>query len=221
MVVVESPVPKQFEIWGPGVFVPSREIIKVEAEAGAVVSSIFNAHNIKKFSYTKFIPESTYPMDTDQPYWWSDWSGEPVIEKLSQQIYEGTTCFEMEFEGNKIVICEILGIGSRVETEGGIIRHMRMLDFDSEASGVDVRDIGLPRGVVLRTDRSYHYYGLDLVTEDGWRSWVKNLIKVEKSEELFGADYLPMCLERGFSALRVFGYEGTPKEKTPVVVARI
>ena len=99
-----------------------------------------------------------------------------------------------------------------------------MLDFGSEASEVDVgriRDIDLPRGVVLRTDRSYHYYGLDLVTEDGWRIWIENLIKVKKSEELFGSDYLLMCLDRGYSALRVFGYEGTSKQKTPVVVARI
>jgi len=69
MVVVESLVPKQFEIWGPGVFVPSREMIKVGTEASVVVSSIFDSHKIKQFSYTKFNPESTYPMDADQPYW--------------------------------------------------------------------------------------------------------------------------------------------------------
>lgn len=223
MTFIETVVPRQLEIWGTGIYVPSREIIKVGVEAVAVVSSILDSHKSQRFSYTRFNPESTYPMDADQPCWWSDWPGKSVINELSQRIYDESSQV-FEFEGDKIVACEILGIGSRVETEGGIVRHMRMLDFESEVSGVSVRgirDIGLPRGVVLRTDGSYHYYGLDLVTENGWRSWIENLIKIEESEELFGPGYLPMCLERGYSALRVFGYEGTSKEKTPVVVARI
>lgn len=223
MTFVETVVPKQLEIWGARIYVPSREIIKVGVETTAVVSSILDSHNSQRFSYTKFSPVPTYPVDADQPYWWSDWSEKSVINELSQRIYDESLQV-FEFEGDKIVACEMLGIGSRVEIEGGMVRHMRMLDFESEVSGVSVRgirDIGLPRGVVLRTDRSYHYYGLDLVTENGWRGWMENLIKIEKSEELFGPGYLSMCLERGFSVLRVFGYEGTSKEKTPVVVARI
>ena len=76
---------------------------------------------------------------------------------------------------------------------------MRMLDFDDDDTNVDInkiKDIGLPRGIVLKTDNSYHYYGSDLVSEDGWKYWIQSLIRLGGKKQLFGSTYLPLCLER-------------------------
>jgi len=222
MVVAENPTPRQFTFIGNDVLVPSREIIKIGASADEVIGSIFNAHGISQFTYTKYCPESTYPMDADQQDWWSKWSGFAQIEKLSEQIFtESITLFH--FEGDIMLRADILGVGSKVRV-GEEKWHVPMLDFEStehETEIHEIMDIGLPRGVVLKTDNSFHYYGLDLMKEGVWRNWITKLIQLEESEELFGFSYLQTCLDRGYSALRIWGYPGTSKEKSPVVVNRI
>lgn len=207
---------------GEDVVIPNNEIVRVGMFASEVVGSILDVHKVKDFSYTKYSPDSFYPLDADQPYWWSQWNGLAGINELSEQIY-GESREVFQIEGIDIVICEILGIGSKVRV-GGKEKHMQMLDFDFSLDEVGVgaiMDAELPPGVILKTDRSFHYYGLGLIDEAEWNAWIRRLIKLEKSEELFGDQYLELCLDRGYSALRIFGYEGTSKEQTPVVVARV
>lgn len=222
MVAIERLRLRQIDIWGEGVVVPSREIITTGMIASEVVSSLLDVYDVERFSYTKYEPDSTYPIDVNQPYWWGDWKGVGQLEKLSEDIFLNSLSL-YHFEGDTILVSEILGVGSRVRIEGET-KHIPMLDFDfseDEADIEEVLDIDLPRGVLLRTDNSFHYYGLDLLGESGWRKWINRLVKLKDSEKLFGGTYLEMCLERDYNALRIWNYPGTSKKQTPFVVGRI
>lgn len=110
-----------------------------------------------------------------------------------------------------------------VQVENGI-KHLPMLDFNfsNYVVGMEmIKSSELPHGVILRTDHSYHYYGLNLIDTHSWEKWINHLLSIKDTEDLFGHEYLTLCLDRGYSALRVFGYKGTSKETTPIVVAKI
>jgi hypothetical protein len=218
------PAPIQGEMWGPGIRIPNEEIFTINLTGDVVVERLFNSHEVSKYTYTKFNPESTYPMDADQPYWWKEWVNRNELKKLSQEIVERTTTFETVFEGDEIVICDILGIGSQVELESGVIKQVKMLDLDTSVDDDPIhylKKINLTSGVVLKTERSFHFYGFDLLGESEWKTWIDGLINLPDSERVFGSEYLPMCLERGYSALRIFGYDGTSKKEVPTIVARV
>jgi len=214
---------RQLELWGSGVRIPNREIFKIGLDAPEVVRRLFLCHEVTRFTYTKYNPEPTFFFDVDQHYFWSNWVGVPDIRELSQKIYEGSR-EALKFEGDEFVSHEILGIGSKVKLEGKEILQMRMLDLDigSDENPMEaIEAVGLTPGVLLETDRSFHYYGFDLLTRDRWRVWMKELISLKESQQLFDPLYLRMCLDRGYTALRVFGYEETSKKKSPVIVARV
>ncbi|HCC67848.1 TPA: hypothetical protein DEP90_01375 [Patescibacteria group bacterium] len=204
------------------VTVLDKEVFKIGMNASEVVESIFAIHGVEYFSYTKYNLASSYPMHSDQPLLWSGWSGMNEIQELSKKIYNDSA-EEYTIEGLDIIVCEILGIGSKIRMREGV-KQLRMLDFHFSEQEFNIRmiqDIGLPPGVILRTDQSYHYYGFDFIDKGDWRDWITKLQTIDKNKELFGWGYLGLCLDRGYSALRVYGYPGTGKEKTPVVVSII
>ena len=184
---------KQYELFGPGIFIPNFELIERGMEAEMVVKMLFDTHQVKRFSCIEFDPNAPYPVDADQPYSWKKWRGTRNIEKLSRRIYNRSLVV-FKFEGEDIYLYKILGLGSKVKVEGGAVKHMRMLDFDDDDTNVDInkiKDIGLPRGIVLKTDNSYHYYGSDLVSEDGWKYWIQSLIRLGGKNSFLG---LPIYL---------------------------
>ncbi len=161
-------------------------------------------------------------MSKNQQLSWDKWSNVNALEELSNQIVE-SNLHKFEIEGNDINVHKILAIGSKVQVENGI-KHLPMLDFDFSdyIIGMEmIKNSELPHGVILQTDHSYHYYGLDLLDKHSWEKWVNHLLSIKNTEDLFGHEYLTLCLDRGYSALRVFGYKGTSRETTPIVVAKI
>jgi hypothetical protein len=213
---------KQDPLFGEKSMSTNGESIKIGMNAGEVVSKIFDFYRINQFSYTEYDPESTYPMNVDQVLSWDTWAGLNYLEKLSEQVVD-TTIQTFYFEGEKINMHNILAIGSKIKI-GKDIKQIPMLDFDFseiETNTDMMKELELPRGVILRTDRSYHYYGLNLIDEPNWEKWIKKLLLSKNTENLFGMEYLKLCLKRGYSALRIFGYEGTSKAIAPVVVAKI
>lgn len=207
------------------VTVLDKEVFKIGMNASEVVESIFAIHGVECFSYTKYNPTLNYPLNSDQPLLWGEWSRINKIQELSEEIYNNSAK-KFTIEKLDIIVCEILGIGSKIRMRGDV-KQLLMLDFNfSKLSKQDfnitrIKDIGLPPGVILRTDQSYHYYGFDFIDIGDWRDWITKLQTIDKNKELFGWEYLGLCLDRGYSALRVYGYRGTGKEKTPVVVSII
>ncbi len=98
---------------------------------------------------------------------------------------------KFKMEGTAINIHNILAIGSKIII-GEDRKQLQMLDFNFSEGEVDMDHI--------------KNVGLSLLKD---------------AHLLFGSEYLKLCLKRDYSALRIFGYEGTSKEKTPVVVAKI
>lgn len=215
--------PSQDVLFGEKLMSDNKDTLRVGMGAIEVVSKIYSFHGVSQFSYTKYDPESSYPIaGRDQVSFWRKWSGARCLEALSKQVVESSV-ERFRFEGSKINIHDILAVGSKVQVEDGI-KNLPMLDFDFSEGEIDmgtIKELGLTHGVILRTDHSYHYYGLNLIDDNRWRKWINKLLAVEDSELIFGTKYLELCLDRGYSALRVFGYEGTSKAMTPVVVARI
>ncbi len=210
-------------MWDEGQRVPSKEEFVKGLNGEQVVKKLFNSHEIERFTYTKYNPESGYPMKADQPYWWKEWSGADMLGRLSKEIVDETTEFKTVFEGDDIIICNILGICSKVDLGHGVIMQAKMLDLNilpEEEPIFWLNEVGIDSGIILKTERSYHYYGFDLLSENDWQIWIKKLMDLPKSDWVFGEEYLSMCLERGYSALRIFGYEGTSKKETPVLVER-
>lgn len=74
----------------------------------------------------------------------------------------------------------VLAISSRVQLRGrAACAHIPMMDFAVECSEVaqfrvveSVRGLGFSRGVVLASGRSYHFYGMDLLSGAGWLSFM-------------------------------------------------
>lgn len=213
----------QFTLWGEKIVQISRELLKVGMIAGEVVKNIFDVYGVEKFSYTKYEPESMYPLGSFQPYRWHVWSDLKTIQDLSDLVViQSTQTFEFEgtiFKSPQ----EIMAIGSQVILEGKVM-HIPMLDFNFSEADLDRNEIsklGLPTGVVLKTDHSFHYYGLELMSPQQWRVWMCKLAEFENSDVLFGSEYLQICLDRGYSALRIFAYPNTKKASTPTVVFRV
>lgn len=213
---------KQNPLFGEKLMSSDKEILRVGMNAVEVVNRIFDFYSVNRFSYTEYDPESIYPMGADQALYWNNWSGVGNIMDLSTQI-TNRTVQKFEIEGLEVNVQNILAIGSKVETKDAV-KHVPMLDFeftDGEKGIEMIANSGLSEGVILQTDHSYHYYGLNLIDEGSWRKWIKNLLFIKDTERLFGKQYLKLCLDRGYSALRVFGYEGTSKAMTPVVIAKV
>ncbi|HLD91764.1 MAG TPA: hypothetical protein VI795_00010 [Patescibacteria group bacterium] len=214
---------KQDTLFGGKDMSTDQEILRIGMNASEVVSRIFDYYGIEQFSHTEYDPESTYPADgNDQTLLRDNWSGIDGIERLSEAT-RNKTIQKFDIEGAAISIHNILAIGSKVVV-GGKTKQLQMLDFDfseDEANMDEIKSLRLSQGVILRTDRSFHYYGLNLLNDDDWRKWINKLLFLKDTKKLFGTEYLELCLKRGYSALRIFGYEGTSKKKTPVVIAKI
>jgi hypothetical protein len=213
---------EQLDLSGNRLMIPSKEIASIGDKASCVVGRIFDANRISSFSHTQYCPDSIYPIDVDQPLNWSKWSGINHLESLSKQVFTNTS-FLFHFEGMTMLLQDILGIGSKIKTNKMEVKHIPMLDFNFSENSTTLENVlnsGFPRGFLLKTDNSYHFYGLDLLSESHWRKWIIKLMSLKNSEELFGNQYLQMCLDRGYSALRIYGYPGTLKQKTPFVIAK-
>lgn len=114
-----------------------------------------------------------------------------------------------------------LGMTSRVALADGTLRHLLMMDFrcdvgpHAQDAVVDaLRVMGHGHGVLLDSGASYHFYGLELVDDDGWRRFMGQALLVAP---LVDVRYIAHRLIDGFSVLRVTAT--TSKPTVPMVVA--
>ena len=62
----------------------------------------------------------------------------------------------------------------------------------------------LPKGVLLETERSYHYYGFSLLTENGWRRFMaESLVYTPAGAHLIDCRWVGWRLLSGAAALRL------------------
>lgn len=74
---------------------------------------------------------------------------------------------------------QLLGVVSRVSLAGGGSGHIPMMDFLCAPSTRNLdtltrllREIGQARGFLLESGRSYHYYGVEILTKDAWQRFL-------------------------------------------------
>jgi hypothetical protein len=221
---LDRPVPIQTGFWGEVEPHPSFDEFPIGAPAVSVWGKIITLHpGIREFSYFAYDSGSTYKDDMSQDMTWRAWNPAVDLNALSEEIVR-RSLYTLEFEGDTIRIIDILAIGSSVKMDTGEVMQIPMLDFEAEISPenhVRILEYGLPRGVLLESGGSYHYYGFGLMTQERWKKWIAAISTDAEGRELFGDTYLEICKVRGYSALRIFGYEGSEKPATPKVCARI
>ncbi len=118
---------------------------------------------------------------------------------------------------------QLVGVVSRVPLAGGGSRHIPMMDFMCAPSATNLevlprlfREIGQERGYLLESGRSYHYYGVELLTEEEWRVFLGKCLL------MFGYvddRYIGHQLVDGHCVLRLSS--GKLKPSVPRVVARL
>ncbi|MCL4367498.1 hypothetical protein M1563_05020 [Patescibacteria group bacterium] len=129
-----------------------------------------------------------------------------------------------------------LGIFSRVHLENGSIAHLPLMDFDdyylpisSESPQIIMerlkRVTGEKAGFILQSDRSYHYYGVNLLNGTAaWRKWMYKAILTsivqgegQPDKQVAHERYIAHSLLQGGAVLRIT--TGTRWNVVPTVVA--
>src|SRR5438552_7319791 len=116
-----------------------------------------------------------------------------------------------------------LAFGSQVILRDGQRVHIPLLDFQSSQSRPNLQRLTLAMrrlesngGVILRSQNSYHFYGLSCLSDRLWRQFVGRSLLLEP---LVDVRYLGHCLIDGHALLRISPRE--PGGASPSVVAII
>lgn len=123
---------------------------------------------------------------------------------------------------------EILGINSLVKIGRGMERHIPMIDFNCVISGQNflkvaenLKLLGQSRGFILESGKSYHYYGIELMTSGEWLDFMKKC----KSHDIIGGKWIRphrwvrYSLKENCSTLRIS--TAFVKPHLPKVIAKI
>jgi len=149
------------------------------------------------------------------------------FRSISEDLFDKERLSFIDEDGEMNIITKISAITSKVISQNGKVMHIPMLDFDFSFSNTDanfleqIKKANLPPGLILETNQSYHYYGFELLSHEEWNRWLDKLLLLENKEELFGVSFLEYSKERSYTALRIFAFSGTNKDKVPRLVARI
>ncbi len=118
---------------------------------------------------------------------------------------------------------ELVGITSKVFLYGGGSGHIPMMDFICPISSANLfvlkkllMQSGQHRGFILESGRSYHYYGMELISDEGWRTFVGKCLLMHGFVD---SRYTGHQLVEGYCVLRL----STTKLKvhSPKVVAEL
>ena len=144
---------------------------------------------------------------------------EPTAEKIERFV---------EFLGKKLKKGWTFGVTSRVKLKSGGIRHIPQIDFACLQSPHNFRrSLGCLRhfvkakpGYLLKSGRSYHYYGLSLLTERQWQIFIGNclLCNAVGKKSVVDARWFAYSMRRGFSNLRIVASDGKPE---PMVITKV
>ena len=92
----------------------------------------------------------------------------------------------LEKKDEKIWVHEALSVVSRVRTRNGYC-HIPLLDMDlpideagtGEAEEV-ARGLGINSGAIIDSGKSYHFWGLDLLSENQWRTFMYRALLLDR-----------------------------------------
>ena|SRR5437667_4727817 len=119
----------------------------------------------------------------------------------------------------------LLGLISRVSLRGGGSGHIPMMDFvcipSPENLDILTRFLteiqnGKGEGFLLESGRSYHYYGVELLSEEGWRVFLGKCLLMPGYVD---DRYVGHQLVDGHCVLRLSA--GKLRSRLPRVVARL
>ncbi len=152
-----------------------------------------------------------------------------ILTKISNVNFLG----KIFVEDNDCQIGDMIAIGSKVKLVDGTEMHIPMMDFASELD-MDIMNIVAEfsrfnkfPGAILNSGNSYHYWGINLLTIPQYQAFMKKRLELEEGyrnsggESFYDINYIKESVNRGFTALRIFGYPETEKDKEPSVVALI
>lgn len=114
-----------------------------------------------------------------------------------------------------------LGIASLVKIKNGGMRHIPMIDFNCGYTIENLLKIektlhvlGQSKGFLLESGKSYHYYGIELLSVEGWVNFTKSCA----GQDIIGKYWPAFQLKRGYSTLRIS--TSLQKPHLPKVVAK-
>ncbi len=117
---------------------------------------------------------------------------------------------------------EHLGIASFAKIRDGKILHIPMIDFNCPYSIENLLKIektlyvlAQDKGFLLESGKSYHYYGINLLSVEGWI----NFMKICAEQDIIGSNWPRFQLQRGYSTLRIS--TSTQKPHSPKIIAKI
>lgn len=129
--------------------------------------------------------------------------------------------------GRGIAIC------SCVKLSDGTLAHIPMMncasenDIDKEDTHAWLIENGM-RGYLVQTDKSFHYWGLNLMTDTQYVQFMRkcreNIMPLDENGEaligwpIFCEGFINASSQANFAALRIFGYEDENKSITPFVI---
>ncbi|MFX0139767.1 MAG: hypothetical protein ACFFDN_39370 [Candidatus Hodarchaeota archaeon] len=117
---------------------------------------------------------------------------------------------------SRLNLNKVLGFCSKVKLNDGSTCHIPMIDFSIEPSKRNLRivkdalkQIGQEKGLILDSGRSYHFYGLVLIDEKNWRSFLGLCLLLSP---FIDARYIAHRLIDGECVLRLSASKEKPKE---------
>ena len=140
-----------------------------------------------------------------------------ILELNKKEILEGGLTKMI----SKLKKDEVIGLTSKVLLRGDLPRHLPLMDFNSKPSNNNLHEIkrflrkaGQKRGVILQSQRSYHYYGLRVCDDTEWNKFLGYSL-------LYGCDerYIGHTLIADYATLRMTA--GGIRKEAPKVVALI
>jgi len=104
--------------------------------------------------------------------------------------------------------------------------HIPLMDFKCENTPENLErvrnflvKIGQKTGVILDSGRSYHYYGVDILSKDEWRVFMAKCLLSDLADlKLLDVNYIGHSLWDGYSILRISSSEQYPKIPTVVSI---
>lgn len=113
-----------------------------------------------------------------------------------------------------------IAICSRCITVDGSIKHIPMMDFRCKPTESNLKKLkialhqmGQKHGALIQSGRSFHFYGFDLLTEDGWRKYLAQSLLMAPIAD---SRYIAHRLIEGVGSLRITNCR--PKPDKPFVV---
>lgn len=222
----------QYKLSG-GFKVQHTDRLKINDSSSAVLEEILRINpQVNRISYVMFDPNISssqgFAPGQTKLYWLArSFAVGDKLRLTSDIVFENEKDFIEETHTEALIFRRGIAIASVVKA-GRETLHIPMMDFFSEPEFDEqaiVEAINPYKGVVVRTDKSYHFWGFNLLDDDGHKRFLDSCDEAGSEFRdrcgvpLVDGDYITAGRTNGYSALRLYGYKGTSRKDEPHVVA--